>query len=172
MPLHRPPSGGVQHMSSLQLLANQQLPVPIGSIGFDADGTLVSRSIGPLRFNFQFAGWRFDAEAESRIDGGRIDLQAVLGGLPYSIEGISRRIDVLAILEASRRGLPNGRIEIAADRRIVYRGERTITEIPTPAVMLSAVTEMVIDAQPWLSLVCLYLADRSGTAATSQQASA
>ena len=72
--------------------------------------------------------------------------------------------------EASRRGLPDGGIEIATGGQIIYHGRRTLTQIPTPAVMLSAVTEMVIGAQPWLSLVTLYLADRSGLAAAKPPA--
>lgn len=148
----------VEHMSSLQFLANQAAPPAFGSMVFAEDGTPQRREPGTLQFRFSFGGWGFSATAESQIDGSSVTVETVLGGIPYTAEGINRRIDVLAILAASRRGLPNGVIEIDSGRMLRYRGRMVSSRVLAPVSILSTATELVITAQPWLSLLSLYLA--------------
>lgn len=152
------PGRDVEHMSSLQFLANQGSLPTLGSVSFAEDGTPQQREPGTLKFRFSFGDWGFTAVAEPRIDGSSVTVETVLGGMPYSAEGINRRIDVLGILQASRTGLPHGVLEVDSVRMVRYRGRILSNHVLAPVAIVSAAAELVITAEPWLSLVSVYLA--------------
>jgi hypothetical protein len=151
--------------SSLSFLANQQLPVEVGTIAVRADGTAERRQRTALKFSFDFTGATFAAEIEPTDDGARLRLDAALAPMPYSAEGRNRRRDVDAILKASRTGLRHGRFALDHRYQIHLVSELPIGSPVTPTALVAATTRMLIAATPWVALLRRHLgpsAPRSG----------
>lgn len=140
-------------MSSLNFLANQPLPVEIGTLAVQPDGSLRRRAKGPLNFTFSYTGVTFQAAVRPTPDGGRLQLDAELAPLPYSAEGRARRIEVEAIIAASRKGLKYGRLVVDRRSRIHVVSDLDIENPLTPVSLIAAATEMLIQATPWIAIL-------------------
>jgi hypothetical protein len=153
--------------SSLSFLANQPLPVEVGSIGMRADGTPERRERAPLNFTFDYTGTTFAATIEPTPEGACLRLDAALAPMPYSAEGRERRRDIHAIVAASRNGLRHGRFALDSRHQIHLQAELPIGSPVTPTALVAAATRMLIAATPWVALLRRHLGPVQARAVTA-----
>jgi hypothetical protein len=139
--------------SSVSFLANHPLPMEVGTITVLPDGTAERRERTALHFSFDYTGTDFDGVIEPTPEGAHLRLDAMLAPLPYSAEGRERRRDLNAIIAASRTGLKYGRFALDSRRHIHLLSEFAIGSPVTPTALVSAATQMLIAATPWIALL-------------------
>ncbi len=129
-----------KYHAAIELLGNR--PVEINELAVDASGWLTARD-GFLRFHFIYHGLIFALAAGKAGRSTRLSICAHLGHLPFSIESADGRRNVQAILLATSRGLPRGRIEISPRREIFLEGVLDIDAPLTPVIILAAVADFI-----------------------------
>ena len=157
--------------ASLNFLANHPLPVEVGSIAIGADGTAHRIARTTLNFSFDHTGTAFAATIEPTPEGAHLKIDAALAPMPYSAEGRSRRRDLLAIVAASRSGLRFGRFALDGQRHIHLISELDIGSPVTPTALVTAATQMLIAATPWIALLRHHLGPVGGGAGRGREAS-
>ncbi|HWK47247.1 MAG TPA: hypothetical protein VNT30_21165 [Stellaceae bacterium] len=138
--------------SSLAFLFDQTDEVPLGSVTVELDG-VIRRSDPPmpLDFGFTFAGRPFIGKALSTSQGVRIDLDTLIGLVPYSVEDAFRR-NRIARLMASLADSPVC-AKVGKDQSIRLGLSISIPSAPTPVLLITAIVECLLDAQPYFDLV-------------------
>jgi hypothetical protein len=140
-------------MSSVNSLAQHGHALEVGSVVVDASGGLARRLRDRVAFHFTIDGMRFDGAVESRGDGRALTLTADLGVVPYTAEDRQARVDVNAVLAASRTDMAHGRLAISPDQHVRMAARIDVGAPMTPVKLLAAATEVVHAAMPWLKLV-------------------
>ncbi len=142
----------------LGALGGRQRPVEIGTIAFGEDGTVEHRPPpSPLDFRFVYREIPFLAALRSEEEKTTLAIQADLGILPYSLEFRDKRdrlLDCLALLDRAAPGV----IGLNRHKRIAYRDEIEIPRALSPVNILAYLTALLLDAGPYLELLCEPLA--------------
>jgi len=141
------------NLSSLSFLANHPLPVELGTIKVGPDGTPVHHERAVLNFTFDYTGAAFTATVEPIADGAKLRIDSDLAPMPYTAEGRSRRRDVQIIVRASRTGMKHGRLVLDTQGHIHLTCEITLGRPVTPTSFVTAATQLLIEATPWIALL-------------------
>ena len=138
--------------SSLAFLLGQNRDAPFGSLTVEPDGG-IRRSDPPMPFNFgfTFGGRPFVGKATSTPQGIRIDIDTLVGSVPYSVEDASRR-DRIARLLTGLAGAPI-RAKICDSQSIRVGLNLFIPQATTPSELIAAIVTRLLDARPYLDLV-------------------
>ncbi|MBV8168289.1 MAG: hypothetical protein JO021_15945 [Alphaproteobacteria bacterium] len=145
------------NLSSLSFLANQPLPVELGTFTVGPDGTPVRHERAALNFTFDYTGAVFTATVEPNADGAKLRIDADLAPMPYTAEGRDRRRDLQIIVRASRTGMKHGRLVLDPQRHIHLACEITLQRPVTPASFVTGATQLLIEATPWIALLRRHL---------------
>ncbi len=130
----------------IDVLARQPLPLAMGQIAVVADGTLRVREDEPLRFSFSFGGALVSALCTVASETMTVDLSADLGPLPYSVQSVTARQGVIAML--GPQGESDGQFEIGDKNMIHFRGALAVERPFTPASLMTALTTYMMGAKP------------------------
>jgi hypothetical protein len=103
-----------------------------------------------LRFDFVAAGTSFETQAEPVDDGISLSIRARLGLLPFSVVSKQARQEVIDLLAAPPPGASAG---VARGNQIVLDGTFSLPEKVTAVSLIAALTEWVMNAQPWLERI-------------------
>jgi hypothetical protein len=112
-----------------------------------------------LRFDFVAAGTSFETQGEAIDSGVSISIRARLGLLPFSAESKPARDEAIALLSTPPQG---ARVGITAGNQLVLDGSFAVLEMVTPVSLIAALTEWVVNVQPWLSAISRPLRQRAG----------
>lgn len=145
----------MQQNENMSLLANQKLPLAMHSFAVGDDGRLVKQVLSRIAFHFIFDGLTYHAVALQGEDTGFVEIYTDLGGIPYSAEGVARRVDVAEIIYATR-DLPNIRVSVTAKQHVLLSASSVVDNATASQTILSTVAMLVIKTQPWLKLLALY----------------
>lgn len=145
------------NLSSLNFLANHPLPIELGTISVGPDGTPTRHERVVLNFSFDYTGAAFTATVEPLEDGAHLRIDADLAPMPYTAEGRARRNEVQQILKASRAGLKYGRLTLDDQGHIHLISELTLGRPVTPVSLVTAATQLLIAATPWIALLRRHL---------------
>jgi hypothetical protein len=127
-----------------------------------ADGSIEQRPVGPMSFSFRCHGIAVACIADVGADGGRLTLDAVIGSVPYTVEGRAARERMLAAVHA-RRGV------LTSDGREVRARDRIAVPLPlSPVSLIGGMTEFIMRLEPELELLASCLPpSRSNTFAAA-----
>ncbi len=136
---------------AMETVSDTQMPVEVGDIELDSQGHVRARDQEqPIRFSFVYQGLTFYAVLASDRDG-PLELNGVVGTVPYSAETLFGRRVALTILSMAH--LPRGRLWMDERMRIHV----TLSAVPprprTPVTVLSTATALLMDAKPHLDLL-------------------
>lgn len=145
----------MQQNENMSLLANQKLPLAMHSFAVGDDGRLVKQVLSRIAFHFIFDGLTYHAVALQGEDTGFVEIYTDLGGIPYSAEGVARRVDVAEIIYATR-DLPNIRVSVTANQHVLLSASSAVDNATASQTILATVAMLVIKTQPWLKLLALY----------------
>lgn len=151
-------AGGAGGPSSLEFLANAQLPLEIKTVAVGADGRASAKSADVIRFAFNFDRQHYEAEGSRNGGAAHLKLIADLGALPFSGEpdGPARRRDAESVMTASD-GMNYGRLFCDQRQKVWLTAAIEVEEPLTPVSIIAATVEVVAAAKPWVDLAKLYL---------------
>jgi hypothetical protein len=87
------------------------------------------------------------------VEGGSIlQVAADIGPDPYTVEGITLRKSVHAVIEASQH-LICSRLIVSRQRRIFCIGKASVTSPTAPVELLSGAIEIVLEIKPYLDML-------------------
>ena len=147
-------NSGLDHdlRHALKLVAKQALPLEVGRLELDDNGTVRERdNAEPLRFAFAYRGFEFNAELEEAEDS-TLHLSAVLGRLPFTAESpIGRR--AISELIAKAGQFTCGSLGLTDDQEIVLVGNKQPPSPRTPVSIMATVTALILEMRPRLDFV-------------------
>lgn len=148
-------------------LAETAFPLELNSLSVGEDGELhrTDPRTRPFGFTFECLGLRFTASTRVRQGKLWLQLAANVGPVPYTAESMDRRRDTLAIMRSAAT-LPHGRVGISPDRQIEVSGELQLSEPLTPAHVLAAATELILEIKPYAALLADFLPAKGRHAAS------
>jgi hypothetical protein len=138
------------------------IPISHADLELTGDGPAV-QAVAPIAFGFTYAGIAFEAKAGSVSDAPRLAIRGRVGTMPYSVEGMQRRIDVKSIVEASRDA-PSCLFSIDARQEIWLDAEIGVEAPVTPTSLIASTAAAIARAKPWLDMLRFYVAAPPGTA--------
>lgn len=137
--------------TAMKVLAHTSMPLEVGDVEVDPDTGLRPRmSDTPVSFSFSYHGVHFDAHLPVE-DNSALELAAVVGVIPYTIENQFGRKTARSIIRGAK--MPNGRLHVDTNSRVhlVLSG---VPEKPrTPVNVLSTVAALLMEAKPYLDLL-------------------
>lgn len=137
-------------MEALHLLAKQNVPAAVDSVRINADGTVrLGRGGEVVEFGFTFLGRRFVASTRMTQGGAILQLSGDIAPVPYSAEGIDTRRAAIAIVGASH-ALRHSRLVVTKSKQICCIGKIPVSQPWTPVDLISAVTRIILEVQPFL----------------------
>lgn len=121
----------------------------------DVDGTRRLLQLRDVSFDFSAGGARYRTRGrahDARLD---LDITAELGCLPFSIQSRAARDEAMALLATPPAG---ANLRITRSSTIALDGQMTLHADVTPVTLVTALTEWVINVQPWISAISAPLA--------------
>lgn len=116
----------------------------------DQDGATRLMQQRSLRFDFVAAGTAFETQGAPTDHGTVLSIRARLGRLPFSAESKPARQEVFDLLCAPPPGAHAG---VTGGNLIVLDGSLALQETMTPVSLIAALTEWVVNVQPWLEQI-------------------
>ncbi len=105
-----------------------------------------------FEFTFQYMDFLFAVKAQGEGDRTKMQIHANLGYVPYTVEGITRRVTAMDILGAATEHM-GGRVKISPQQRIMLYEDFDFDEPLTPVLILTKVTMLMLRAKPFLTLM-------------------
>lgn len=105
---------------------------------------------------FEVDGIPLNATNDSDSGTGKLIIWATLGYLPFSITSAEKRHALIQILEASHI-LPNVKIGISNEMKIVVTGCYEVSIPPSPNYIFEPVIQFIQESRPFIRLVGEYL---------------
>lgn len=121
----------------------------------DIDGARHLMQLRDVAFDFTAGGARYRTRGRTHDSILALDITAELGRLPFSIQSRSARDEAMALLAAPPAGAS---LRITRTSAIELDGQVTVTSDVTPVSLVAALTEWVINVQPWVSAIAAPLA--------------
>lgn len=123
----------------------------------DADQS-IHRIIVPHVTNLRFEvdGIPFCATHKPAGTVSQLAIWGTLGYMPYSVNSARKRKNMIRVLEAARQ-LPNVKIGIDRETKILVMGEYTISTPPTPVYLFEPLTQFLQESRPFIQLVAEFL---------------
>ena len=131
------------------------IPTSFADLELTADGPAV-QAVAPIAFGFTYAGIAFEARADRSDEQPKLTIRGLVGTLPFSAEGVQRRVDLKSIIAASQeaeicRLTLDGRQEIWLDADIAVQTPMT------PTALIAAAAALIARCKPWLDMLRFYL---------------
>lgn len=145
------------------------LDLQTASLG--AYGALLKRvSDKPLTFRFTWRDVTFRALVSGRDDGLRLSIETDMADVPYSVEDIETRKDMLAVIDATGDDRL-GRICVVQGHKIVLENEFELPENAGNTInsIITTLTIMVLRATPYLEAVSDYIKDVGAASPESER---
>ncbi|MDI9409689.1 MAG: hypothetical protein QM523_10660 [Candidatus Pacebacteria bacterium] len=115
----------------------------LGSLKVSPESQLVNHSREHLYFAFDVDGQPFHSIFKRLENHAHLTMAAVLGHRPYTAEDLERRRDITQFIKFSQNNL-SGRIEIDSRERIIFKADSEVTEVLTPVVLVSTLTQNLL----------------------------
>lgn len=123
----------------------------------DIDYLLCPPGASPSQhFTFYYEGIQFEAYRKEQEHGPLVQIQAVLGFLPYSAQSSERRSALLQILQEARQ-LINVRFGLDHAGKILVVGRYADETIIAPDFIFFPFMKFIQEARPFISLIGRYL---------------
>lgn len=129
----------------IDLLARHPLPLAMNQIEVAKDGVMRFRQDDPFNFKFSFCGAQILAACRLTTETMTVALESELGPLPYSVQSVSARQGVMAML-GEHGG--HGRFELAAQNMIKFHGQVTVSRPFTPDGLVTELTAYMLECMP------------------------
>lgn len=106
-----------------------------------------------LHLNFDWQSHRFDAVL-NRGDEQNCDLTVTsdLGLMPFTAEGLQKRVNIFAILRAAQASYPI-RIDITKSQRLKLTASTALPNPVTTRAAIAGVTALLVQARPYLDMI-------------------
>ena len=78
--------------------------------------------------------------------------------MPYSAEGLQRRINMFAVLRAARAGFPI-RIDLTECQRLILTARATLPIPVTAKAAIASMTALLMQARPYLDMIHMFQPD-------------
>ena len=128
-------------------------PDSLDHIHFDQDGSVrIGRPGKPIEFSFIYQGLRFNASTRMVEGGAILQVAADIGPDPYTVEGITLRKSVHAVIDATQQ-LICSRLIVSRQRRIFCIGKASVSSPTAPVELLSGAIEIVLEIKPYLDML-------------------
>jgi hypothetical protein len=128
-------------------------PDSLEHIEFAQDGSVrLGRHGKPIEFSFVYQGLRFNAGTRMVEGGAILQVAADIGPDPYTVEGITLRKSVHAVIEASQQ-LICSRLIVSRQRRIFCIGKAAVASPSAPIELLSGAIEIILEIKPYLDML-------------------
>ncbi|MDY0882695.1 hypothetical protein ACFPL7_07025 [Dongia soli] len=128
-------------------------PNSLDHIHFAQDGSVrIGRSGKPIEFSFIYQGLCFNAGTRMVEGGAILQVAADIGPDPYTVEGITLRKSVHAVIEATQQ-LICSRLIVSRQRRIFCIGKASVASPTAPVELLSGAIEIVLEIKPYLDML-------------------
>lgn len=121
----------------------------------DINGARHLKQLHEVVFDFTAGGARYRTRGRTRNSVLDLDITAELGRLPFSIQSRAARDEAMALLAAPPAGASP---RITRTSSIELGGQVTVASDVTPVSLVAALTEWVINVQPWVSAIAAPLA--------------
>lgn len=121
----------------------------------DIDGARHLTQLREVSFDFSAGGARYRTRGRTRDSMLDLDITAELGRLPFSIQSRAARDEAMALLAVPPAGAS---LRITRTSAIELDGQVTLASDITPVSLVAALTEWVINIQPWISAIAAPLA--------------
>ena len=144
--------------SAVQLVADTNLPLEVGTVAIGDDGH-ISHSSHDRALHFRFTACGIDFEAEIASKEAPLRIKADLGKLPYSAESPEGRRLARSVLAATDR-LSHGQILLAEGQDIVLQGELMPPSPRTPVSVIATAAALVLNFKPYVALLAEAVAHR------------
>lgn len=146
-----------QPLRSLILIAERKAPIEMNGLAMDEQGRLVVRNPVPaFQFRFRHGDRDYAADVAPGASGFACRVTALVGRIPFSVEGQTARMSLRALLRAA-----------AGDKPVSYRpgtqqslwvvGEALPDDPPTPDAVLFETVKLVGAMKPYLALAAAYM---------------
>lgn len=137
----------------LDFLGDGTVPLEFQSLSVDADGT-VTRKAPPSSFAFHFTYLEIPFSASVSEKGSKIylNIEADFGPLPYTAEAPKLRKPMLALLDALKDE-GTFRLSLNPQKRIILEGEMLVEYALTPVNIISSMTTLLVQTDPYLELI-------------------
>ncbi len=137
---------------TMDFLARQPLPIELKTITVEENGRPVRRPAAELHFTFAVDGIGFTARCMSQGGHAHVEISGLVGTRPYSAENPQGRLDLSAIVESSH-SLRYGRFLVDERQQVQFVGACKADLPLTGTTILTAVTQILTEVQPWIGLV-------------------
>lgn len=128
-------------------------PDALDHIQFAQDGSIrIGRPGKPLEFAFGYQGLKFGASTRPIEGGAILQLAADIAPDPYTVEGVTLRRSVHAVIEASQY-LTCSRLVVTRQKRIFCIGKAAVASPGAPADLLSGAVEILLEIKPYLDML-------------------
>jgi hypothetical protein len=135
---------------TLGRLARDDVPFLFDAIAVQPDGAIVHTARKTLNFSFDYHGANFLAQCRRVYGRFVVTVTADLGPLPFSAESLRARREIQHLIAmGGHGGAPL--LTIANDQAIRIESSFDLLQPVSPVVMLTAVTELLLDLKPTLA---------------------
>ncbi|KJV08320.1 hypothetical protein VZ95_18560, partial [Elstera litoralis] len=121
----------------------QKLPLAMHSFAVGDDGRLVKQVLSRIAFHFTVDGLTYHALALQGEDAGFVEIYTDLGGIPYSAEGVARRVDVAEIIYATR-DMPNVRVSVTDKQHVLLSASTAVDNATVSQTILATASTLVM----------------------------
>lgn len=133
----------------------ETLPLPDPAVPPAADLSASSSPDEIVHLNFAWRGLNFHA----RLDRGSVSeshlvIESDLGPVPFTAEGVQRRTNVFALLDATKMGI-NVRTVVSSKQRINMFAEMKLPAPVTTTVFITGIVTLLALARPYLEIMDL-----------------
>lgn len=106
-----------------------------------------------VHLHFDWQDLHIDAQLERRsVRESLLQVHCDLGPLPFTAEGVSRRTNMFAVLDATRNGL-QVRTKVSRNQRINLVGEMKLPAPITTQILITGIATLLSLARPYTELI-------------------
>lgn len=108
-----------------------------------------------VTLTFDWHAHRFRARLDRRSVGdSRLEIACDLGPIPFSAEGVERRLSIFAVLDATRSGAAI-RTTVSRKQRVSLIAEAVLAAPVTTNVLVTGIVTLLAQAKPYLDILAL-----------------
>ena len=141
----------------LVLIAQRGAQIELNGLTVSEDGTLVVRNqASPFQFRFRLDERDFAVDIAPASVGFTCRMSAMAGPIPFSVEDIGSRLNVLELVRACRNDR-RAQFQIGKQQSLWLMAEVESMDCPSPEAVLFETVKLVGIMRPYLSLAAAYL---------------
>ena len=116
------------------------------SSSFDTRGSTVT-------LTFDWDTYKFDARLDRKsIKASTLMISCDIGAIPFTAEGVQRRVNIMSILDATKTGSPV-RTAVTPQRRMELIAETRLEAPVTTQSFITGIVTLAAKARPYLDLI-------------------